>query len=77
MTTNPSLWTTVWTWFRPTPTPPLHQALARLQARMDSLEQIVLVQTIQAHQPVETLAAQPILDDRPMDDIPDAHLGAY
>tara|TARA_R100001086_G_C11678230_1_gene214915 strand:+ start:419 stop:553 length:135 start_codon:yes stop_codon:yes gene_type:complete len=44
---------------------------------MDSLEQIVLVQTIQAHQPVETLAAQPILDDRPMDDIPDAHLGAY
>jgi hypothetical protein len=37
----------------------------------------VLAQSLQRTQPVETLAAQPVLDDRPLDEIPDAHLGAF
>ena len=64
-------------WLRPTPEAQVLAALNRLQGRMDSLEKIVLAQTLQQNQPAETLAAQPVLDDRPMEDIPDAHLGAY
>jgi hypothetical protein len=71
------LWTNLLEWIEPTPEAQVLNSLNRLQARMDSLEKIVLAQSLQRTQPVETLAAQPVLDDRPLDEIPDAHLGAF
>jgi hypothetical protein len=71
------LWTNLLEWIEPTPEAQVLNSLNRLQARMDSLEKIVLAQSLQRNQPVETLAAQPVLDDRPLDEIPDAHLGAF
>jgi hypothetical protein len=70
------LWTNLLEWIEPTPEAQVLNSLNRLQARMDSLEKIVLAQSLQRTQPVETLAAQPVLDDRSLDEIPDAHLGA-
>jgi len=70
------LWIRLLEWIEPTPEAQVLNSLNRLQARMDSLEKIVLAQSLQNNQPVETLAVQPVLDDRPIDEMPDAHLGA-
>jgi len=62
-------------WWRPPPERTVQISLQRLQARMDTLEQIVLTHHLPV--PAGTVPGPPTLADPPLEDLPDAHLGAY